>query len=257
MKNIALVCIAILLGAIIFDALPYSSEKYGTLADWLGGLGTIAAFLAVFWQVRKEADVQRALDIENQRPRFAVSIVLDSEMLSKKAVFIGKQSNIDNLKKVKSNVTTIDSIKGREHFVLKNISNNNIYSITVNLKYLLKNKSIISEKIKYTGIHSYQNIVLLTDSYFGDGSTKYVGMIVEFLSSANETGFFTHGNPYFEVNNPKYGTFKSEYFYIKSKNKSVSASGTDRMISQNSKEYKKISTKMENGKSYASNYWKI
>ena len=33
MKNITLVCIAILLGAIIFDALPYSSEKYGTLAD--------------------------------------------------------------------------------------------------------------------------------------------------------------------------------------------------------------------------------
>ena len=64
MKNITLVCIAILLGAIIFDALPYSSEKYGTLADWMGGIGTVAAVVvALFFNyygiLRQDADSLR------------------------------------------------------------------------------------------------------------------------------------------------------------------------------------------------------
>ncbi len=68
-KYIAFGLIGALIGnGMVFVFVSFFSNKYGTLADWMGGLGTIAAFLAVFWQVKKEAEIQRAMNIENQRP---------------------------------------------------------------------------------------------------------------------------------------------------------------------------------------------
>lgn len=256
-KYIGLGLIGALIGnSVVFVFVSFFSDKYGTLADWMGGLGTIAAFLAVFWQVKKEADVQRAMDIENQRPHFAIHIVPDKELLKTGTVFIGCQSNIDALKDKLYGLKNAEDIFNREFFnlndwedtrsyyVIKNISKNNIYSITVNFMYL-KNKSLKSEKVKYTGVKPYENIVILTDFYCEDTTTQFKEMVVKFTSSASEVGFL------------RYRPYQDNYFYIKSKNKSVSTVNEDKIILQNSKEYEELNFEMEDRKNIFSNYWRI
>lgn len=255
-KYIGFGLIGALIGnSMVFVFVSFFSNKYGTLADWISGLGTIAAFLAVFWQVKKEADIQRAMDIENQRPRFAVHIVPDKELFEIGTVFVGCQDNIDILKNklqaLKSAAafldrpfTLTDWKDAKSFYVIKNISKNNIYSITVNFMYL-KNKSIKSEKIKYTGVRPYENIVILTDFYDEDTTIQFKEMVVKFTSSASEVGFL------------RYRPYQSDYFYIRSKNKSVSTTNEDKIILQGSKEYKELNSKIEDRKNIFSDYWKI
>lgn len=255
-KYISLGLIGALIGnSILFAFVSFSSDKYGTLADWLSGLGTIAAFLAVFWQVKKEADVQRAMDIENQRPRFAIHIVPNKELLKTETVFVGCQSNIDALKNELHSLKNAEDFLDRKfdlddwkdtksYYVIKNISKNNIYSITVNFMYL-KNGSMKSEKVKYTGVKPYENVVILTDFYYEDTTTQFKEMVVKFTSSASEVGFL------------RYRPYQDDYFYVKSKNKSVSTVNEDKIILQNSKEYEELNFEMEDRKNIFSNYWTI
>lgn len=243
----------------MFDIFPYSPNKYGTLADWISGVGTICAFLVVFWQIKKEADIQRALEVESHRPRFAVSVMLASEITLGNTVFIGSREAIDELKKElrgmeganefmdlpnpKNTFLNFTNYDDRNYAVLKNISKNNIYSIAVEIKYL-KDKSSESQIIEYSGIRPYENIVLLTDNDLWGEKNKCESIVVKFVSSANETGFF-----YFESSRYKYS-------YVKSKNKSVSAYGMDKMISENSNEYESLNFNVENGEASYS-YWEV
>lgn len=256
-KNFVISCISFSLGAVVFDIFPYSPNKYGTLADWISGVGTICAFLVVFWQIKKEADIQRAMEVESHRPRFAVSFMLASEITPGNTVFIGSREAIDKLKEKlremeKANeymdrpnptntfLNFTNYYDDRNYAVLKNISKNNIYSIAVEIKYL-KDKSSESQIIEYSGIRPYENIVLLTDNDLWGEKNK---IVVKFVSSANEIGFFVFESSCYK------------YLYVKSKNKSVSAYGMDKMISENSNEYESLNFNVENGEvSYS--YWEV
>lgn len=245
----------------MFDIFPYSPNKYGTLADWVSGVGTICAFLVVFWQIKKEADIQRAMEVESHRPRFAVSDMLASEITPGNTVLIGSREAIDELKEElrgmeeaneymdQPNPTNtflnFTKFNDRNYAVLKNISKNNIYSIAVEIKYL-KDKSSESQIIEYSGIRPYENIVLLTDNDLWGEKNKCESIVVKFVSSANEIGFFD-----FESSSSWY-----KYLYVKSKNKSVSAYGMDKMISENSNEYESLNFNVENGEASYS-YWKV
>lgn len=246
----------------MFDVFPYSPNKYGTLADWISGVGTICAFLVVFWQIKKEADIQRAMEVESHRPRFAVSVMLASEITLGNTVFIGSRKAIDKLKEElrgmeganefmdRSNPTNkflnFTNYYDRNYAVLKNISKNNIYSIAVEIKYL-KDKSSKSQIIEYSGIRPYENIVLLTDNDLWGEKNKCESIVVKFVSSANEIGFFD-----FESSESSW----YKYSYVKSKNKSVSAYGMDKMISENSNEYESLNFNVENGEASYS-YWEV
>lgn len=64
-----------LIGGLFIDGLAFViyslfSEKYGNLADWFSGLGTVAAFGIVIWQQKTQEQVERAFKIEQVRPRF-------------------------------------------------------------------------------------------------------------------------------------------------------------------------------------------
>lgn len=64
-----------LIGAVFIDGIAFTifslaSGKYGDLADWVSGLGTLAAFFAVIWQQRRQEQLERASKIEQSRARF-------------------------------------------------------------------------------------------------------------------------------------------------------------------------------------------
>lgn len=242
----------------MFDIFPYSPNKYGTLAEWISGVGTIGAFLVVFWQIKKEADIQRAMEVESHRPRFAVSVMLASEITPGNTVFIGSREAIDKLKEKLREMEKANEYMDRpnptntflnftnddrNYAVLKNISKNNIYSIAVEIKYL-KDKSSESQIIEYSGIRPYENIVLLTDNDLWGENNKCESIVVKFVSSANEIGFFYSESSWYK------------YLYVKSKNKSVSAYGMDKMISENSNEYESLNFNVENGEASYS-YWEV
>ena len=225
-KYIAFGLIGALIGnGMVFVFVSFFSNKYGTLADWMGGLGTIAAFLAVFWQVKKEAEIQRAMNIENQRPRFATRLIDDNNIPSKNTIIIGKNDNTSEIVNAKNNNTVMKKL-----LMLKNISKNNIYSITVKTEYLKKNGETWEnsfENLEYTGVRPYENIVIATDFKFLDEKTEYRGMVIKFVSSANEIGFMEADKT---DSSPK-------YYYVRLSNHNISANGEDTIIDINSDKY--------------------
>ena len=233
-KYIAFGLIGALIGnGMVFVFVSFFSNKYGTLADWMGGLGTIAAFLAVFWQVKKEAEIQRAMNIENQRPRFATRLIDDNNIPSKNTIIIGKNENTSEIVNAKNNNTVMKKL-----LMLKNISKNNIYSITVKTEYLKKNGETWEnsfENLEYTGVRPYENIVIATDFKFLDEKTEYRGMVIKFVSSANEIGFMEADKT---DSSPK-------YYYVRLSNHNISANGEDTIIDINSDKYQELNKDMD------------
>ena len=233
-KYIAFGLIGALIGnGMVFVFVSFFSNKYGTLADWMGGLGTIAAFLAVFWQVKKEAEIQRAMNIENQRPLFATRLIDDNNIPSKNTIIIGKNDNTSEIVNAKNNNTVMKKL-----LMLKNISKNNIYSITVKTEYLKKNGETWEnsfENLEYTGVRPYENIVIATDFKFLDEKTEYRGMVIKFVSSANEIGFMEADKT---DSSPK-------YYYVRLSNHNISANGEDTIIDINSDKYQELNKDMD------------
>lgn len=67
---VSLFCLGfgILIGAMI----NANGEVLGSVAEWIGGFGTIAAVIAGFAQVKNQNKIKKANDIEEKRPRFDV-----------------------------------------------------------------------------------------------------------------------------------------------------------------------------------------
>lgn len=236
-KNFIVFFASMLIGALIFDVSPYSPNKYGNFADWVSGIATTGAFFIVFWQVKKEAEIQRAMGIENQRPRFAIRLVDDNNIPLNNTIILGKNDNTSEIVNAKNKNAVIKTV-----FMLKNISKNNIYSITVKIEYLKwngKKWESSFENLEYTGVRPYENIVIATDFKFSDKNTKYKGMVIKFLSSASEIGFLKANE---ENSSPR-------YCYVRSKNCNVSANGEDEMISFD--EYQELNKDMNTNVSYS------
>lgn len=166
MKNITLVCIAILLGAIIFDALPYSSEKYGTLADWMGGIGTVAAVVvALFFNyygiLRQDADSLRKelkeftnkLDQEQEKRMTLLENLAEclkfisndkNDLVSKKEYL---KAIIPTLKETRKDLLNDPLTQYKTNKIIEKINNNNLLDEKTILE-LSKEMALIVESYK-------------------------------------------------------------------------------------------------------------
>ena len=61
--------IGIMIGTIIINK-NYNYNYLGTVADWASAIMSFMAIIIVFWQIRREAQNERAFYIENKRPHF-------------------------------------------------------------------------------------------------------------------------------------------------------------------------------------------
>lgn len=202
----------------------------GSVADWVNDLGTIGAFIIIFWQIKKEAEIQRAIKIEEQRPRFAMRVVSDNNFPDANVTFLGKW---DKISEIITNIRNNNVI--RNVLILKNISRNDIYSITIRIKYTENNEVTKFEKLGYSGIGPYENLVLLSDFNFNDESKIYGGLVVRFITPANEMGFFEADKL----------DSKPKYYYVETKNKSVSVNDVDEIINKKSAKYKELNDGMD------------
>ena len=73
---------------IIFATSDNIPEKYGNLADWLSGIGSIGAILAVWWQSRQEKKLLK-LQLENEK---------EQAFQQKRQLFKLNINNCDNTK---------------------------------------------------------------------------------------------------------------------------------------------------------------
>lgn len=76
LQSIIFVCIGLFLGIVLFDVLPYNPEKYGTLADWISGIGTVAAIYFVYWQIQEQ---KREFE-ESQVAKVSISFSRQSQL---------------------------------------------------------------------------------------------------------------------------------------------------------------------------------
>ena len=190
-KNFVFLLIGIIMGSIIFDIAPYDTDKYGAMADWVSGIGTLAAFFAIFWQQHRQEQIERAIRVEQNRPRFAR--MARGKMPEKANILTNKQPDDKLLYEFVSNPR--QNIKGirKELLTLENISKNTIYRLEIIIEYKDDTKEFWSRN----GIHE-NGIVAMVPSFFADekrysdDAKERVKLKVHFLTPSYEVGFYTY-----------------------------------------------------------------
>ena len=216
------------------------TKNPGSLAEWVSGIGTLLAFFVVFWQINKQTNIQRALDVEHQRPRFAISTRFGFSSGNTIVVYDeGSNSNNINV------INTISNSLGNQYqrINIRNISNNNIYSIEVAFFYYYKSdrNNTMRELFDFNGLRANQNLLLFPKFEFqGELNQDLVcsEVVVKFTSSAEETGFVEYNG--YDRGFPYLGIGSENYYYVKNKNKNVRAHGQDQMISEGSETFNKL-----------------
>ena len=61
-----------LLGVLIGTLINSKGEELGSWADWISAIMSFVAILVVFWQMNRELQNERAINMETKRPRFSV-----------------------------------------------------------------------------------------------------------------------------------------------------------------------------------------
>lgn len=166
-------------------------QDTGSVADWVSGLGTIAAFGAVIWQQHRQERIARALRVEQARPRFTRMIrgklpdktdILTNKKIEKKLLYEILQEPRQNISKIRSELLT-----------LENISENTIYCLEILIIYEDNSEQFWAQN----GIHK-NGVIALVPSFLDGGmepskETKdRVKLIVRFLTPLNETGFYIY-----------------------------------------------------------------
>lgn len=211
---------------------------HGSVAEWTGSIGTIAAFLAVFWQVKKQGNIERAIDVEKSRPRFSV---LFSPCLDKNTRVLYWNRTFDD-------VQNIIKDPGKYRFItIQNISSNLIYDFNVILKYhTLDNSRSRTDFWCTTGVFP-KKIVTIVPKFKGENNDQqyvYDELLIRFTTPANEVGFFQLVNK----NNVKndMGLGNEKYYFVKGTHiKEVEAINRDSMIKANSDECKRFDSLFE------------
>lgn len=176
-------------------------KDHGSVADWVSSLATAGAFLWGVYAINKQTDIQRALNIENQRLRFSFErsdniregdIVLRSNSLEE-STSKGIQKRLNKTK--------------RFLFRLKNISNNQIYSV----KIILKHDQQIDRYV-YHGLSKGGSVILIPSKFI----KKYEEIMIKFGCSANEVGYMQN-----KINE------QTEYYFVKGDNRAFSKYSND------------------------------
>ena len=205
-----------LMGAIFIDGVAFTifslaSGKYGDLADWVSGLGTLAAFFAVFWQQHSQENMERAFRIEQGRPRFM--IMYRGELPDKTSILFntfGKEDLYNFI--INNNVELI---------TLENISNNTIYTLDVIIEYKSGDKQYWTRNgIRSGDIVAFASSFLLEKNLRERSITK---IKARFLTISNEIGFYKY-----EFSN------KESYFFVENEqNSQIRASESGEMVAKN------------------------
>lgn len=209
-------------------------DNYGSLADWVSGLGSIGAIFAVMWQVNKQKKVERALETEKKRPRFLIT-------------YVEKTSN-ECLKFYNSSIR--EYIQNGEiqipssclYVVLKNVSINPVYGFDIVLNYY-ENKELKTECWSVGLISPNEEVSFIPSFWFGDRlkNVVYCEIIIKFVSTSNEIGFLKM-NKFKNISIAEKPVFdKEKYFFVKDKRRSeVEAFNEDKMITKNSKLFERF-----------------
>lgn len=226
MKYIGLGLIGALIGnSIVFVLASFVSDKYGTLADWISGIGTIAAFSVVIWQQYRQENIGRAFRIEQGRPRFR--FLYRGELPDKTNILINTYGSAKLYNTVKNYNSALPT--------LENISDNTIYTLSVIIEY----RSGVKEYWKANGIHG-GDIVAFVPSFLPDDfllGLKITELKARFLTISNEIGFYKY-EPLED---------KGSYFFIENEqNSQIRASGLGKMVSKNNIQIKKWNQEFDN-----------
>ena len=219
------ICFPLLTGLLVGTLISNKGEELGSWADWASAVGTVGAFIWGIIVITKQTNIQRAMNIEDKRPRFSFDptevilkndlILLPNRMMTSKILQTGLDENEGVL------------------FRISNITENPIYSLKIILYYdditnvrkrqKIKNKKNEDEKdikpkkqtyIIY-GVPKEKTVVLVPKKLI----KKWQEIFIKFHSSANEIGYMRC----------KSGQ-SVKYYFVKNKNNAISATGDDQMI---------------------------
>lgn len=216
----------------------------GSLAEWVSGIGTLLAFFVVFWQINKQTNIQRALDIEHQRPRFAISTLLGYPSGNTIVIYDGNSNNNINVDGAISNNTILNN-QGKQYprINIRNISDNNVYSIEVAFVYYYKSdrNNTMRELFNFNGLKESQNLLLFPRF---ESQGKFAqdlvcsDLVIRFTSSVEEVGFVEYNG--YEQTFPNLGIGSENYYYVENKNRNVRVYGRDQMISEGSETFNRL-----------------
>lgn len=137
------ICFPLLTGWVIGTLISNKGEELGSWADWASAVGTVGAFIWGFIAITKQTSIQRALNVEDKRPRFSFE---QTDNIQKDEIVL--RSNM------KEN-TTSDGIRKRLRnnegllFRITNISENPVYSIKIIFKYNTEKENIYMNFMDY------------------------------------------------------------------------------------------------------------
>ena len=226
-----LFAVALILGIVYFslhgfDAfIKWVTTDVGSVAEWTGSIGTIAAFGAVIWQQGRQENITRAVNVEESRPRFSISFTPKCEV-GTKILFWNRNSNDIN--------ALFDNFKGYRFISMQNISDNVVYDFSVILKYHGKdNSNIRTDYWNHSGIFPKQSIIIIPKFKGTEddeiGNYIYDELLVKFTTPANEVGFYSLNNSNDDRTDSSLGSEK--YYFVKGSHiKGVTAINKDEML---------------------------
>lgn len=219
------ICFPLLTGLLIGALTHSTGEELGSWADWASAIGTVGAFIWGIVVITKQTNIQRAMSIENKRPRFSFDL---TEVILKNDFILLPNRRMDS-KIIQAGLDENEGVL----FRISNISANPIYSLKIILYYdditnIEKRKEIKEKKngneedikpqkqtyIIY-GMPKERTVVLVPGKFI----KKWQKIFIKFHSSANEIGYMRC----------KSGQ-SVEYYFVKNKNTAISTTGDDQMI---------------------------
>lgn len=206
---VVLIIIAILL---IYCSPCVDADKFGTAADWISGIGTASAFIWGVLALDKQTNIDRALNIENQRPRFSFE---QTDNFQKGDIVLrpngSDEFTPEGIEKLLKNTSS------GFLFRVNNISENMIYSLEIIIRY-----DNTLDSYKYHGVHKGGTLIIAPSNLI----KNWQSLLIKFCSPVNEIGYM-----YCESGS------EAKYYFIKDKNSYVSVYGNDKLVDTTIKKY--------------------
>lgn len=103
------------------------THDHGSVADWIGGVGTILAIVGGFQQINKQHKVDEAKKIENSRPYFACNYVSETSACDTIVLTTSSFGNLSDIDFILRNNVSYRKIE------IDNISDNPVYELAIKL----------------------------------------------------------------------------------------------------------------------------
>lgn len=231
-KELIYIVVALIIGIVIGTIIINNNYNYnylGTAADWASAIMSFIAIIIVFWQMRREAQNERAFYIENKRPHFSVE---RTTVIHRDERILYDEGYID----LKTLYEELHGNKSKYIVRLTNISDNIVQSLKIKIDY----NGSGTNRYAFDGLFPKQSILLVTDDIIVGGLDP-LEIWIKFKTTANEIGYFHFGA---DLNN----NF-TKYFFVKGQ-EPVSVYGNDLLLSKNNYLIRKIEKKFKKKSSY-------